>query len=319
VLARHAENLFWTGRHLERAEDTARLLDVTYHGLLESPPSEARAAWRNLLAMLRLDQSFFDVHDEATAAAVTHFLVLDADNPSSIVSAVDRARGNARALRELISTELWLVINGFYLELRSRDLAADLEGQPYQLYGLVKARAQAIAGVAAETMTRDDGWRFLMLGWMLERAEMTCRLLNVRLAQVADQPLSLPHLLVDLLKSASALEACRRHVRGSLDLERVLEFLIFSPDFPRSVLFCVQAAEEQLAQLAPIGRINRPHRLLGRLRAELEFRDVTELLGEDLHAFFENVQSVVREVGDAVSLQFFRLGGDAELQLLGMA
>jgi uncharacterized alpha-E superfamily protein len=318
VLARHAENLFWTGRHLERAEDTARLLDVTYHGLLEAPPSEAQAAWCNLLAMLHLEQSFFAVHHEATAAAVTHFLVLDSSNPSSIVASVERARGNAQALRELISTELWLVINSFYLELRSRDLAADLEGQPSQLYGLVKARAQTIAGVASETMNRDDGWRFLMLGWMLERAEMTCRLLNVRLAQVTDQPLSLPDL-VDLLKSASALEACRRHVRGSLGLEGVLEFLLLSPDFPRSILFCIHAAEDQLAQLAPVGRILRPHRLLGRLRADLEFRDVTELLAEDMSAFLDSVQAVVREVGNAVSLQFFRLGGHVELQLLGLA
>ncbi|HMK10482.1 MAG TPA: alpha-E domain-containing protein, partial [Acidimicrobiales bacterium] len=185
MLARHAESLFWMGRYMERAEDTARMLDVTYHGLLESPPEEATRAWLDLLAVLSLDQAFAERHDEITAGLVSEFLVLDDKNPGAIVSAVGRARENARSVRELISTELWEAVNTFWLELLARNLRADIEEQPYELYGLVKRRCQMVNGVTSETMPRDDGWRFLMLGWMLERAEMTCRLLNVRYGELA--------------------------------------------------------------------------------------------------------------------------------------
>ena len=135
--------------------------------------------------MLNLDQVFAERNDEATAGLVSEFLVLDDKNAGAIVSAVGRARENARSVRELISTELWEAVNTFWLELLARNLRADLEEQPYELYGLVKRRCQMVNGVAAETMSRDDGWRFLMLGWMLERAEMTCRLLNVRYGELA--------------------------------------------------------------------------------------------------------------------------------------
>ncbi len=185
MLARHAESLFWMGRYMERAEDTARMLDVTYHGLLESPPEEASRSWLDLLSVLNVDQGFAKRHTEVTAAIVSEFLVLDEKNPGAIVSSVGRARENARSVRELISTELWEAVNMFWLELLARNLRADLEQQPYELYGLVKRRCQTVNGVAAETMPRDDGWRFLMLGWMLERTEMTCRLLNVRYGELA--------------------------------------------------------------------------------------------------------------------------------------
>ena len=161
MLARHAESLFWMGRYMERAEDTARMLDVTYHGLLESPPEEATRSWLDLLSVLNLDQVFAERNDEASAGHVSEFLVLDDKNAGSIVSPSDTARENARTVRELISTELWEALNTFCLELRARNLRADLEDQPYELYGLVKRRCQMVAGVAAETMARDDGWRFL--------------------------------------------------------------------------------------------------------------------------------------------------------------
>ncbi|HYB12059.1 MAG TPA: alpha-E domain-containing protein, partial [Myxococcota bacterium] len=164
MLARHAEDLFWAGRYIERAEDTARLLDVTYHGLLESPLLDAESAWCELLELLYLDQAFEAKGLPVTASAVTEFLVLDPDNAGSIVRSVARARDNARNVRERISTELWEAINTLFLELRARDLRADLEREPYQLYGFVKSRCHAISGVSAETMSRDDGWRFFLLG-----------------------------------------------------------------------------------------------------------------------------------------------------------
>jgi uncharacterized alpha-E superfamily protein len=183
MLARHAEDLFWIGRYLERAEDTSRMLDVTYHGLLESSVEDPTIVWRELVKVLHLEQDFEARGIECSEGPVSEFLVLDHENGGSIVSSIACARDNARTVRERISTELWEAINTLHLELGARDLRADLQRQPYELYRIVKARCQMITGVAAETMPRDDGWRFLVLGRMLERAEMTCRLLSVRWVQ----------------------------------------------------------------------------------------------------------------------------------------
>lgn len=323
MLARHAESLFWTGRYIERAEDTARMLDVTYHGLLEAAPSEAERAWCDLLAVLRLDAAFFALGRDVNATNVGEFLVLDETNPGSIVAAVAQARDNARSVRELISTELWEALNMFHLELRARNLRVDLEYQPYELYGMVKRRCQTVAGVASETMPRDDGWRFLTVGWMLERAEMTCRLLDVRYSQLAGAE-ELPasdgtvefHHWLSTLKSASASEAYRKVYRSSMDPADVVDFLLLSSTFPRSVLFCLRSAEVQLARLGvPSDRLTRPQRLLGRLRADLEYRDVHEVLAE-LQAFLGELQQGVRQAAEAVALQYFRNSQELAINVL---
>lgn len=318
MLARLAENLFWAGRYVERAEDTALLLDVTYHALLESRPEEAHQAWADLLAVLHSTAAFETRHDEVSAKAVSDFLVLDVDNPGSISASVWRARENARSVRELISTELWQTVNDFALDLRARDLAADLERNPHELYGMVKLRCQTIYGVASETMPRDDGWRFMMLGRMLERAEMTCRLLNVRYAQL-ERRTTTSYDWVSVLKSAGAFEAYRKTHRATVDPGLVVEFLLWDDTFPRSVLFCLRAAEHGLARLCggdPTRPGARSQRLLGRIRAELEYRDISDLLDEDLHEFLDRVQEQVWAVADAVADEFFRheLGSSLQLQ-----
>jgi len=310
MLARHAESLFWCGRYLERAEDTARMLDVTYHGLLESPPGQAEKAWRDLLAVLSLDADFTEIGSPLTSGAVSDFLVLDPTNHGAIVAAVARARENARSVRELIPTELWEAVNTFYLELQSRDLHHDLNQQPYELYGLVKRRCQTVAGVAAETMTRDDGSRFLALGRMLERAEMTCRLLNVRCSELQNIPmLDRFHVLVGVLKSASASEAYRKAYGASMEPANIVEFLLVSSTFPRSLLYCLQHAELDLRALASADVLHLPQRILGRLRAELEFADVADLVSgttRKLQAALERIQLGVREASDAIAVQYFR-------------
>jgi uncharacterized alpha-E superfamily protein len=313
MLARHAESLFWAGRYLERAEDTARMLDVTYHGLLESAPADEEAeAWRELLDVLNLSAEFDgeDATHALTAGSVSEFLVLDAKNPGSIVSSVSRARENMRSVRELISTELWEAINTFHLELTSRDLRNDVFTQPYELYGLVKRRCQTASGVASETMPRDDGWRFLRIGWLLERAEMTCRLINVRFEEAAGaNELEAFHVLGSILKSASAGEAYRKTYGASIDPLHVVEYLLVARNFPRSVLSCLARAEEELLRLgSPGDEASLPRRILGRIRSQLEFADVADLTAspERLSTELDAVQIGVREVSEAIATQYFR-------------
>ena len=315
MLARHAENLFWAGRYIERAEDTARILDVTYHGLLEAAPTEAARAWADVLAVLRLAGEFDERGQGCDAVSVSQFLVSDVDNPGSIASAVARARDNLRAVRELITTELWESVNRFHLDMRARNLRADIEAEPYELYAFVKRRCQLVSGVATETMPRDDGWRFLQVGWMLERAEMTCRLLDVRYG--AEQRAGFHHWL-GTLKSASASEAYRRVYRGSMDPADVLEFLLLSRQFPRSVLYCLRRAENDLASLVggDASNLSRPERLLGRIRAGLEYRDITEILSDGVPRFLGKLQRDVRQVAEAVALEYFRNSQELDLHRL---
>lgn len=311
MLARLAENLFWAGRYIERAEDTARMVDVTYHTLLESPTREVARSWEELLDVLHLTALFHDRQDGAAPGAgtpeeVIAFLVLDEGNPGSIVSSVARARENGRSVRELISSELWEAVNDLHLALRARDLGRDVADQPYELFRLVKQRCQTISGVAMETMPRDDAWRFLTLGRQLERAEMTCRLLNVRYGQLVGDSAGVSfHHWVAVLKSVSALEAFRKRYRGSMDPIEVVEFLLLSRDFPRSVLYALETAERQLGHIGG-GPASRAVRLLGRTRAGLQYRNVGELMDEGLHPFLDTVQDHVSQVAGAVAGEFFR-------------
>jgi uncharacterized alpha-E superfamily protein len=318
VLARHAEDLFWIGRYLERAEDTARMLDVTYHGLLESSVDDSSVVWRELVKVLHLEQAFDARGIECAEAPVSEFLALDDRSGGSIVASIACARDNARTVRERISTELWEAINTLHLELRARDLRADLQRQPYELYRIVKARCQMITGVAAETMPRDDGWRFLVLGRMLERAEMTCRLLSVRWVQRGSpDPQATYQHWGAVLKSVSAFEAYVRVHHDVMGVEEVLEFLLLSREFPRGVLFCLRSAEDQLARLGTGDRPIPPHRLLGRMRATLEYLDVPELVNDGLQRFLDQLQEGIWQVADAVSAHFFQRGAEHELHSLG--
>lgn len=313
MLARDAENLFWTGRYLERAEDTARLLDVTYHGLLEASVAEERTAWRGVLAAVGLDDAYRERRGALSAHEVSDYLVRDADNPGSILSAVEAARENARTVRESLSTEVWETINSFCLELRSRNLRSDLEHQPHELYGFVRQQCQTVAGVATETLARDEGWRFLKLGWNLERAEWSSRLLRVRQQYLEASGF---HEWVGTLRSASALEAYRRAHRTSMDPADVVSFLLLSRSFPRSVYYAVRTAEHSLRVLQGEGEPSLPLRLAGRLRAELEFADIRELMAGDLEAALLRVESMIREVSTAVGVQYFTSAHEFDLHML---
>lgn len=316
MLARHAENLFWAGRYLERAEDTARMLDVTYHSLLEAAPGESDRSWEALLDVLGLGGEFRASGWGASARSVTDFLVLDDRNSGSILSSIVRARENLHGVRELVTTELWEAANELHHALRSPRARLDLDQQPYVLYGAVRRGCQLLCGVASETMPRDEGWRFLQLGWMLERTEMTARLVSVRYgAEWDDRVRSFQHWTTTL-RSASALEPYRRVYRSSLDPAHVVEFLLLSPTFPRSVLFCLRRIAADLARIAESDALSRPQRLVGRLVADLAFRTIEDVLDEGLASTVLAVQRAVVQIGEAVAIQHFRNSQEQALSVL---
>lgn len=320
MLARHAENLFWAGRYVERAQDTARMLDATYHHSAGLAPEQSARAWANLLRSLGLDRVFAESGRELDVATVNAFLMGDAAHPGAIGTSVRRARENARSVRELLSSELFEAFNHAYLELRAsqrRSLRAPAGEPPAELYASVRLRCQSILGVATETMPRDDPWRFLMLGMLLERAEIMSRMLAVHLAADAEDPQ--PDSLAswaELLESSAAMEAFVRWQRGTAPrLTDVIAFLLLSRTFPRSVLRSLRSAEDQLARLESDETRSVCRRLLGGVWSELEYLDGHELTPATLTELLGRVRSRLPAVGNALGERFFSPGETAGLYL----
>jgi uncharacterized alpha-E superfamily protein len=304
MLARHAEDLLWIGRYLERAEDTARLLDVTYHTTLEtSDAGAAEDAWSDLLEILYLEAE----GEGIDRRRIGRFLVADTGNAGSIVTAVARARENARGVREWLTLELWEELNAFHLELAGMDLGRALDTRPYALCQLVRRRCETIIGVATAAMPRTEGYQFLTLGQLLERAGITARLLCVWQRRLADTAESAGFMeWTKVLRSASAYEAYLREHHASFDGSRVLQFLLASRELPRSVLYCLGVAERQLVSLAsgPYGRASL--RAIGRVRSEVEFAEPATLSGPQLAAFLSDTEGRIQGLGRAIEEDFFR-------------
>jgi uncharacterized alpha-E superfamily protein len=300
VLSRIAESLFWIGRLVERAEDVARMLDVSVNLLLEETSASDVEACRTLLSVV-------GATDHAEDRAFDADLVLDRlayDRDSPIWSSLQGARENARTVREVISSEMWLCLNTTYNALPAQRARAK-RGSPTPFFNFVKERAALVSGLIDGTMSHDDGWRFLVLGRSVERADMTVRALS--LYQVVGDPATSAGAL---LRSCGAYESFLRTYRGSLDPRHATEFLLLDRLFPRSVYAAMATAEQRLLELTPragsrVGVADLGLLALGRCRTDLEFlraADVAVGLAERL----DEIQRACVTVTGAVSDRFFR-------------
>ncbi|MDQ1520028.1 MAG: hypothetical protein QOI55_1101, partial [Actinomycetota bacterium] len=227
MLSRIAESLFWIGRYVERADDTARILDVHVHTLLEDSPLDEASACADLLAAMGIEQ---DVKpDDLDVGAVLAVLAYDRASPSAIAGSLQAARENARGAREAISSEMWECLNTTYNALPQQISSARRLG-PHPYFTFIRAQAATMSGLSDSTMSRDDGWHFLVLGRSLERVDMTARLLSLRFGSARHLPGR-----VGLLRSCGAYEAYLRTHRGVLDTARVVRFLLLDRLFPRSI------------------------------------------------------------------------------------
>ena len=299
MLSRIAESLFWIGRYVERADDTARILDVHLQLLLEDPWTDEDGACASLLGVMGVTVT----PDEAVGRRrVLELLAYDPDNPSSIVGALGGARENARRARETVSSEMWEALNTTWNALD--DVRRDAMSA-HSFFAWVRERAAVVAGIADATMSRDDGWHFLVLGRSLERADMTARLIATR-ALAGGGP-SWTHLL----RSCGAYESFLRTYRGMVGEEYAAEFLLLDRLFPRSVFHALSTAELSLTELGPsadrAGVAEESRRVLGRVRTGLEFRGPAELLA-DLPTEMERIQRACSAASDAVSGRYFPRG-----------
>ena len=301
MLARNAESLYWIGRYVERADDTARILDVTVHQLLEDSSVDPDQASRTLLRVLGFDEpkATLDVWSLTDIVAFSR----GAAGSFSIVDSISAARENARGAREVTSTEIWECLNTTYNALAERERAAKRLG-PHEFLSYIEGRAAQFAGLADSTLSRDDGYRFMVLGRAIERVDMIVRLLLSRVGDPASSP-----AWVTLLRSAGAHDTYLRTYRGVLDAGRVVEFMLLDRLFPRSVFHSLRLAEHSLDELHRraanrVGATAEAQRLLGRARSELEFLRQGVLL-ESLEERLASLQKTCYDVGEALALEYF--------------
>lgn len=317
MLSRTADHLFWMARYMERAENTARMLDVNYQtSLLPQSADMFEQGWRGLLSISELTWSFSQKYREVTPRNVVDFMVRDEANPSSISACLRAARENARAVRGALTTEVWETQNQTWLEF-NRMLAggAVLQRDPGSVFEWVKFRSHLSRGVTVGTMLADDAMHFLRLGTFLERADNTARLLDVKFQALGageepgernggkeGQEVDFYHWSA-ILRSVSGFEIYRKVYRNVIHPEKVAELLILRPDMPRSLAACMNEVVSNL-QFVANQQSGETLRRAGRLRSDLEYGRIDEILATGLHAYLTQFLDRVNDLGVGISRDF---------------
>lgn len=313
MLSRTADHLFWMARYTERAENTARMLDVNYQtSLLPQSAAVSRLGWQGMLTISELMAAYQARHGEVQPQRVMQFMVRDEANSSSILSCLRAARENARAVRGTLTTEVWETQNQTWLELNRMLRCGDFERDPGQFFEWVKFRSHLSRGVTVGTMLMDEALHFMRLGTFLERADNTARLLDVKFhavqsdffgaASAKDQEYDFYHWSA-ILRSVSGFEIYRRVYRDVIKPERVADLLILRPDMPRSLHASMNEVVANLALLAN-DQSAETQRRAGRLRAQLQYGHIEEILANGLHAFLTQFLDRVNELGVRISRDF---------------
>lgn len=313
MLSRVADSIYWLNRYVERAENIARFVDVNQNLLLDAP-SGMQQQWRPLVLTTGDLKLFEERYGEATAENVIRFLTFDNDYSNSILSCLRLARENARSVREIISSEMWEQVNEFYMMVREAAQGDHLYYLP-EFFNQVKLQGHLFAGIMDATMTHNEGWHFGRMGRLLERADKTSRILDVKyfilLPSVQDVGTTLDEVQwIALLKSASAYEMYRKRSQHRITPFGVIEFLILDREFPRAMQYCFLQAERSLQHItgSTPGTWKNPVDLeLGRLRSDLDYLMVDDIMKRGLHEFLDNLQNRINLVGERIFETFFDL------------
>lgn len=312
MLSRTADHLFWMSRYTERAENTARMLDVNYQStFLPQSAAVAQLGWQGLLSISELLPLYQSYYGEITPQNVMAFMVTNENNPSSIVSCLKAARENARAVRGTLTTEVWETLNQTWLEVNRKVRAGEFDADPSQFLEWVKFRSHLSRGVTVGTMLMDESLHFSRLGTFLERADNTARLVDVKFSALESPPGELNQRVVDvdfyywsaILRSVSGFEIYRKVYRDVIQPERVAELLLLRPDMPRSLAASLNGVLENL-NLVANDQSSETQRRAGKLRAELQYGRIDEILASGLHAFLTQFLDRINDLGMRISQDF---------------
>ncbi len=307
MLSRVADSLYWTSRYLERAEHTARLIDVSLTTLLDQLPVSSERHWGRVMACARVTPP-----ETLDAYRVVRLLSFDHTNEHSIISCITMARENLRQVRSQVSSEMWEQANRLFLRLKEATLEEIWNAQPYSYFRAVKEGVHLFQGITDATMSHTESWHFLRLGRALERASGTALLLDQYLGgfEAWHQPDAMSeHYLewVGMLKSCTAFEAYCLTYGADPQPDRMAEFLLLNADSPRSVRFAadeIRSALDAIAERTDSRRTNRASQLAGRLRAALNYADIHEIIEGGLRPYLRDVRQRCGEIHDAVYQQY---------------
>jgi uncharacterized alpha-E superfamily protein len=326
MLSRTADHLFWMSRYIERAENTARMLDVNVQtSLLPQSAESAELGWQGVLSISELTEPYAQRYKTVNPRDVTEFMVRDERNASSILSCLKAARENARAVRGTLTTEVWETTNQTWLEFNRLLADGMLARDPSALFEWVKFRSHLSRGVTVGTMLQDEAFHFLRIGSFLERADNTARLLDVKFhalkgdfhaaeaaagllphgeaAQETDDSEYDFYHWSSLLRSVSGFEVYRKVYRNVIQPEKVAELLILRPDMPRSLAACMNGVLENLKLVANDQSADTLRRA-GRLQADLAYSRIDEILATGLHAYLTQFLDRVSDLGMGISRDF---------------
>ncbi len=316
MLSRTADHLFWMARYMERAENTARMLDVNYQtSLLPQSADRAEQGWRGMLSISELTPFYQQKYGASVNARdVMHFMVRDESNLSSIYCCLQAARENARAVRGTLTTEVWETQNQTWLEFNRMLRQGAFERDPSEFLEWVKFRSHLSRGVTVGTMLQDEALNFMRLGTFLERADNTARLLDVKFHELTEghdyfgggsdeaQEGDFYHWSA-VLRSVSAFVIYRKVYRNVIRPDKVAELLILRGDMPRSLAACMNEVVVNLEQVAN-ARSDETLRRAGRLRSELQYSSIDEILAAGLHAWLSGFLDRVNALGARIGRDF---------------
>ncbi len=311
MLSRIADSIFWMQRYRERAENVARLIDVNLYLSIDAPGDD-RHQWEPLVATTGDKTLFTELHGKATEKNVIEFLTFDDRNPNSILNCLRNARDNARSVRQIITSEIWNEINQLYLFVSTAAASRKKISSYFDFFQAIKRSCQLLTGITDTTFSHSDAWHFGRLGYLLERADQTSRILDIKYFILLPSTQLVGTAYDDiqwgaLLKSVSALEMYRKkwhEVRHS----NVINFLLLDDLFPRSVCSCLRRAVDSLRAVSngntPSGD-DTPHVLLGNLYKEFQSLTVYEIVKVGLHEFLDSLQSKISEINSSIYNTFF--------------
>lgn len=310
MLSRTADHLYWMARYTERAENTARMLDVNVEtALLPQSAVAAEQGWRAMLGISELQNAFDARYHLLTPRDVLDFMVRDPNNPSSIASCLKEARENARAVRGALTTEVWETQNATWLDMQNRLAGSALERDPSQFFEWVKYRSHLSRGVTIGTMLKDEAFHFIRLGTFLERADNTARILDVKFHGGTQNGSANSEAQLDfyywaaILRSVSGFEVYRKVYRDVITPARVAELLMLRADMPRSLLACLDEVVANLKEVCNDVSADT-ERLAGKLHADLKFNRIDDILAEGLHDYLTKFLGRIFTLGNRVSRDF---------------
>lgn len=313
MLSRVANAIYWMNRYMERAENYARFLDVNFNLSLELPP-DVSAQWKPLVVTTGDWDLYNSLYGKVEKSTVIYFLAFDEKNPNSIYNSLRNARENARSVRPDITKEVWEQINSmFYLVQEEIVKKSWLKNDPRSFFIEIKKGCQLLNGIFYTTISRNDGWHFGKLGQLIERADKTSRVLDVKYHMLLPDEASIGSSLdliqwTALLKSVSAYDMYRKRY-GKLTVSNMSEFLILDKTFPRSMFNCLVAAEKSMIAItgSPAGYSNAAERKFGQLKSKLEYADINEIFSLGLHEYLDGFQKDLNEISYSIYECYFSI------------